>query len=233
MLRDTTPEMQASSNAGPGAGRHQAGPRPARHGARRPSAPLCWPAAGPSPGWGVTRGAPRSCWLTRVAGQSVSQQALSNPRAFQEERPLAPAQVPRPPAPPAPSLPCLPSWPGCTPTAALQKAKWDHYLKWGIEYDCPIFHGLFRFCRQYAAASIGGRAQGQAGARGAGSQAGAAAAARPCCLLRFGVYLKDPLAAAPLPRGRAAPLARSRERPAGVPSCAALAYPQLHTLCSL
>ncbi|KAL4451553.1 hypothetical protein ABPG75_007215 [Micractinium tetrahymenae] len=41
-------------------------------------------------------------------------------------------------------------------TPEMQKAKWDNYLKWGIEYDCPIFHGLFRFCRQYAAASIDG-----------------------------------------------------------------------------
>ena len=45
----------------------------------------------------------------------------------------------------------------------LQKAKWDSYLKWGIEYDCPIFHGLFKFCRQYAAASIGAWANGGAG----------------------------------------------------------------------
>ena len=51
-------------------------------------------------------------------------------------------------------LACLPRLPptlGCAP----QKARWDSYLRWGIEYDCPIFHGLFKFCRQYSAASIG------------------------------------------------------------------------------
>lgn len=29
------------------------------------------------------------------------------------------------------------------------------YLRYGIEMDCPIFYGLFDFCRLYAGASIG------------------------------------------------------------------------------
>jgi hypothetical protein len=58
------------------------------------------------------------------------------------------------PVPPA----ALPAAPPCHSHLA-QKARWDHYLRWGVEYDCPIFHGLFKFCRQYAAASIGGCAR--------------------------------------------------------------------------
>lgn len=36
-----------------------------------------------------------------------------------------------------------------------QASDWNSYLKYGLEYDCPIFHGLFDFCRLYAGASIG------------------------------------------------------------------------------
>lgn len=68
--------------------------------------------------------------------------------------PASPTTCPSPCAVCAPSSLCK-TWHICVP-ALLQKAHWDSYLKWGIEYDCPIFHGLFRFCRQYAAASIGG-----------------------------------------------------------------------------
>lgn len=55
------------------------------------------------------------------------------------------------------------AWPPPNLHFIAQKAKWDSYLKWGIEYDCPIFHGLFKFCRQYAAASIGACASIRAG----------------------------------------------------------------------
>lgn len=81
---------------------------------------------------------------------------------------------------------CLPSLPfrGSPPMhPPAQKAKWDGYLKWGIEYDCPIFPGLFKFCRQYAAASIGAPRLPLAGERrqqwGAGLPAGRGRAGLP------------------------------------------------------
>ena len=68
-----------------------------------------------------------------------------------------------------------------SPPAAKQKAKWDSYLRWGIEYDCPIFPGLFNFCRQYAAASIGacGRASRWALLRDAWAWQAGCPASRP------------------------------------------------------
>jgi hypothetical protein len=35
------------------------------------------------------------------------------------------------------------------------KQQTDAYLKYGIEYDCPIFPGLYNFCSLYTGASIG------------------------------------------------------------------------------
>lgn len=44
-------------------------------------------------------------------------------------------------------------------TPEQQTKDWNSYLKYGLEYDCPIFHGLFDFCRLYAGASIEGASQ--------------------------------------------------------------------------
>ena len=45
-----------------------------------------------------------------------------------------------------------------TPEEAKQNPR--AYLKYGIELDCPIFHGLFDFCRLYGGASISTRGWG-------------------------------------------------------------------------
>lgn len=47
---------------------------------------------------------------------------------------------------------------GTSPEAA--HANPHAYLKYGIELDCPIFHGLFDFCRLYAGASLGRKTGG-------------------------------------------------------------------------
>mgnify|MGYP006983455845 CR=1 FL=1 len=44
---------------------------------------------------------------------------------------------------------------GLPPPVALFMQDWNSYLKYGLEYDCPIWHGLFDFCRLYAGASLG------------------------------------------------------------------------------
>ena len=55
-------------------------------------------------------------------------------------------------------------------TPAQQRAAPDRLLRFGVEHDCPVFHGLFDFCRLYAGASIG--AADAAGGLGTAAPAG-------------------------------------------------------------
>eukprot|EP00887_Chlorella_sp_A99_P001785 scaffold19.g1785.t1 len=41
-------------------------------------------------------------------------------------------------------------------TPEKQQQHWDRYLTYGLEHDCPVFPGIFDFCRLYAGASIEG-----------------------------------------------------------------------------
>ena len=139
MLRDTTPEMQAH---GVGWGR-------------------TWPCCGPHwPCCVAWCPRPRCAhWMVGVAALMLAWGLGRSGMARAAERACMcwwPHRGLHPRAQCSTSF-----WAVCAPhplvwcAVPTQKAKWDSYLKWGIEYDCPIFYGLFKFCRQYAAASIG------------------------------------------------------------------------------